>query len=231
MRQKLNFVILYLVTSLLILLFVSECMARDLKLEKKFMDTAISRDASREVKKAYLMQYLELLNNCMEEGDINAAFNLGLRAVIFLPDERIIFANTGVMYMYAGKIDGAITCLTQGLDKKDDIYDGKISSEMIIENALGNCYLLKQKPEESLKHLLKAYNIDKNYTPTTYLLGRAYYHIRDYLNAIKYYDEAFLMNKQEASKQDYLDYATCLEKTGKKDAYIQILTKCSERFK
>ncbi|HMK65460.1 MAG TPA: tetratricopeptide repeat protein, partial [Thermodesulfobacteriota bacterium] len=127
---------------------------------------------------------MRLGESMLKEGRTTQALNELNKAVNLDPDNAQIRNVLGVAYMEKGMLPEAVQEFRKALDLAPDFAE--------VHNNLGTALLRQGKVQEAIKEFNEALKSPLYLTPHfgEYNLGRAYYQMKDYVQAKKHFQEA-----------------------------------------
>ncbi len=85
----------------------------------------------------------------------------------------------------------------------------------LLRYSLGNAYVSESRECDAIVHLLKALEFDQQYSAAWKLLGRCYFDLKDYSNAINTYEQGIEIADAKGDKQASKEMGVFLKRARK----------------
>lgn len=124
------------------------------------------------------------------------------KALTYQPEDWAAYNNMGCCYKYLGEYDKAIECLL----KSAEIVEKTGLAKSLPYNNLADVYEILRQYEKSIECYEKALGIEPKRIHYYQEIGTMYAHLRDYENAIKYFN---LVGEKRGSKRHLIKVGDC----------------------
>lgn len=176
--------------------------------------TGTGKELTPEEKEELFEALITAYDGSKEKGNTQDVLAFYRGAIGRFPDERIIHANLGTLYLRIGDSKNAIRILKESLTKKDALYTGSATVLHKIYNNIGMGYLNLEDIETAKEWLEKAYEEQPTNVHTLYLLGQVYAQTGEYRKGYECFKVAFTRAPEYANETDLQYYNMCRVKTG-----------------
>ena len=86
----------------------------------------------------------------------------------------------------------------------------------LLRYSLANAYVSESRPADAIEHLVKALELDDQYSAAWKLLGRCYFDTEDYVNAVRTYEQGIVVAEGRGDKQAAKEMSVFLKRAQKK---------------